>query len=142
VLVLRGVQAICFACAALDERVEAFQYALDLDGLPFAVAARSGNALGIQPVRNGPQARRAGVLRFDCRADVPAALASARACRAARDKARIFAVGFTPRFPPSFLPRFFAAARAALVLAEIMPASSSATATICCNMKRPVAPSI
>ncbi len=43
----------------------------------------------------------------------------------------IHAVGFTPRLPPSFLPRFFAAARAALVRAEIMPASSSATATIC-----------
>jgi hypothetical protein len=43
--------------------------------------------------------------------------------------------------PPSFTPRRLAAARAAFVLAEIIPASSSATAPICCNRNLPVAPS-
>jgi hypothetical protein len=46
------------------------------------------------------------------------------------------------RGPPSFFPLRFAAAKAARVRAEIMPASNSATATICCNKNRPVAPSI
>jgi hypothetical protein len=47
-----------------------------------------------------------------------------------------------PRLPPRTFPRAFAAASAAFVLLEIRPASSSATAAICCNMKRPVGPSI
>ena len=47
-----------------------------------------------------------------------------------------------PRNPPSTLPRAFAAFKAALVRVDIKPASSSATAAICCNMKRPVGPSI
>jgi len=71
-----------------------------------------------------------------------AALASARACSAFFEAACIFADGVTPRLPPSLTPRRFAAASAFLVRSEIRPASSSATATICCNMKRPVAPSI
>jgi hypothetical protein len=71
-----------------------------------------------------------------------AALASARCCRTAVERARILAVGFTPRLPPSFFPRSLAAASAALVRALIIPASSFATATICCRRKRPVAPSI
>ena len=42
--------------------------------------------------------------------------------------ARALAVKRAPRSPPSFTPRRLAAARAALVRAEIIPASSSATA--------------
>ena len=38
-----------------------------------------------------------------------------------------------PLSPPSFTPRRLAAARAAFVRAEIIPASNSATAAICCN---------
>jgi hypothetical protein len=52
------------------------------------------------------------------------------------------AVNRAPRSPPSFTPRRLAAARAALVRAEIIPASSSATAAICCSRNLPVAPSI
>jgi hypothetical protein len=64
------------------------------------------------------------------------------ACRAALSAARALAVNRTPRSPPSFTPRRLAAARAALVRAETIPASSSATAAICCNRNLPVAPSI
>ena len=71
-----------------------------------------------------------------------AARVAACALMTAAALARVLAVGFTPRSPPSFLPRRLAAARAALVRALIIPASSSATATICCSRKRPVAPSI
>ncbi len=49
---------------------------------------------------------------------------------------------FLIRVPPSLVPRALAALRAAFVRAEIIPASNSATATICCSRKRPVAPSI
>ena len=71
-----------------------------------------------------------------------AARSLARFWTAARALVRVLADGFTPRSPPSFCPRRFAAARAALVRALISPASSSATAAICCSIKRPVAPSI
>jgi hypothetical protein len=55
----------------------------------------------------------------------------------------------TPRFAalgkfglPRRFPRRLAAARAAFVRAEIIPAPSSATAAICCKRNLPVAPSI
>jgi hypothetical protein len=49
---------------------------------------------------------------------------------AATPASRAASKSVTPRSPPSFFPRTLAAARAALVRAEIMPASSSATAAI------------
>src|SRR6516162_3733959 len=51
----------------------------------------------------------------------------ARAIRTARPAARCLAVRQAPRSPPSFTPRRLAAARAALVRADMSPASSSAT---------------
>jgi hypothetical protein len=71
-----------------------------------------------------------------------AARALDRATCAARPVARASLEMTAPRLPPSLTPRDFAAASAALVLLEIKPASSSATDAICCNMKRPVGPSI
>jgi hypothetical protein len=65
-----------------------------------------------------------------------------RSCTAALPAALALAVKRAPRSPPSFTPRRLAAARAAFVRAEIIPASSSATAAICCNRNLPVAPSI
>jgi hypothetical protein len=55
------------------------------------------------------------------------ALLRARSCPAALPAARALAVKRAPRSPPSFTPRRLAAARAAFVRAEIIPASSSAT---------------
>jgi hypothetical protein len=59
-----------------------------------------------------------------------------------RPMARASSVSLVRRFPPSLTPRAFAAASAALVRVEIIPASSSATDAICCSMNRPVGPSI
>jgi hypothetical protein len=47
-----------------------------------------------------------------------------------------------PRSPPSFTPRRLAAAKPALVRAEIIPVSSSAPPPFGCNRNLPVAPSI
>lgn len=66
---------------------------------------------------------------------------SARLDCVARPRAWASRLARPPRSPPSFLPRAFAAANAALVRVEIIPASSSATAAICWIMKRPVGPS-
>ena len=58
-------------------------------------------------------------------------------------RARLMTTGlpslFRMRLPPRILPRAFAAVSAALVRVDIIPASSSATATIC-RRNRPVAP--
>ena len=58
--------------------------------------------------------------------------------RAARALAVSVAVPGRPRKPPNLFPRALLAANAAFVRAEIMPASSSATAIMICRRKRPV----
>jgi hypothetical protein len=71
-----------------------------------------------------------------------AARSLARLTWTARPVALACSDNAVPRLPPRSFPRAFAAASAAFVLLEISPASSSATAAICCKMKRPVGPSI
>lgn len=73
---------------------------------------------------------------------ISAARALACLASSARPAALASADRDTPRLPPSFLPLALAAARAALVRVEIMPASSSATDAVCCSINLPVGPSI
>jgi hypothetical protein len=63
-----------------------------------------------------------------------AALAVARAACTSRPALRAALVSTMPRLPPSRLPRALAAPSARLVRSEMNPASSSATAAICCSM--------
>jgi hypothetical protein len=103
-------------------------------------------AAGIPRSSNPPAMARNDSQPAACSSFMVAARSEARSCararRTARPAALALAVSLAPRSPPSFLPRLLAAASAALVRAEIMPASSSATAAICCSKNLPVAPSI
>ena len=70
-----------------------------------------------------------------CSSLITGASSSAHSCERRATVAlpafRAFAVRRAPRSPPSFTPRRLAAARAAFVRSEIMPASSWATVAIC-----------
>jgi hypothetical protein len=70
------------------------------------------------------------------------ALLSARSDCSCLPSALASSDSLPPLLPPSRCPRALAAASAAFVRAEMSPASNSATAAICCSMKRPVDPSI